>query len=347
MSARRMSDLVARRLARASQHLGTANPLPYLGGLLDRTFALPEGHPQYGYNTLTPGAAPFESSFSEEEPGALRFTIEPLGPTESPLARRDEATYEMRRLVGPIFGDGALRWFDRHSEEWRGLSGCSKLRYGAFFGSSFDQEGLRSAKVYYEMLPGQLEGFSDVLGSLARQALRALPSLLPVFTSISCTQHRGRQRVTFVHGGPLRLLSLEPLLASFGLSAQLPALMQIFGVALGGRFELPDQTVLMALGKDGDGVELELYVLLGLIPDLPANFLELLNLGLAERPRELNALRGWLDAFRPAPHSAAGNFSVLSVRLTPTQPARVSLYLRPIEFEINEQLRAAAARYAA
>ena len=111
MPARPMSDVVARRLERAARHLGTANPLPYVSGLLHRTFSLPEGDPEYGFNTLMPGAAPLESSFSEEEPGALRLTLEPLGPSEAPLARRDEATHEMRRLVEPVFGNEALRWF--------------------------------------------------------------------------------------------------------------------------------------------------------------------------------------------------------------------------------------------
>jgi hypothetical protein len=150
-----------------------------------------------------------------------------------------------------------------------------------------------------------------------------------------------------VHQGPLRLADLEPLLRRVNLSAQLPALMQLFGVALGGRFELPEQSVLLSLGQTGAEAELELYVLLGLIPDLPANFMQLLNLGLAEHPRELQAMRQWLDAFRPSPESPAGNFSVLSVRLSSSQAAKVSLYLRPIEFEINEQLRDAAQRYAA
>jgi hypothetical protein len=34
-----------------------------------------------------------------------------------------------------------------------------------------------------------------------------------------------------------------------------------------------------------------------------------------------------------------GRFSVLSIRATPMTPARVSLYLRPIEFEVDQRLR--------
>ena len=81
------------------------------------------------------------------------------------------------------------------------------------------------------------------------------------------------------------------------------------------------------------------YALLGLIPDVPPNFLGLLNLGLSERPRELAALTQWLEAFTPDEATRPGKFSVLSVRVTPRSSGKVSLYLRPVEFEIGEQFR--------
>jgi len=75
-----------------------------------------------------------------------------------------------------------------------------------------------------------------------------------------------------------------------------------------------------------------------MIPDLPPNFLDLLTLGLAERPRQLHALGRWLHAFTPESAEWPGSFSVLSIRTTPRLPARVSLYLRPAEFEIKRRL---------
>ena len=86
----------------------------------------------------------------------LRFTVEPLGPEASGGERRDEATREMRRLVRPCFGNEALRWFDARSEEWRTSGSGSGLNYGAFFGSSYDRDGLSSSKVYYETGPHQM-----------------------------------------------------------------------------------------------------------------------------------------------------------------------------------------------
>jgi hypothetical protein len=332
-----MADKVAARLRSAAIKLGTVDPVSPIAPLLSRTFALPAGDLRYARNALTPGAAPLETSYSELQPRTLRFTVEPLGPEASGQDRRDEATREMRRLVRDMFGREALFWFDDRSEAWRGLGTGSRLSYGAFFGTSYDQDGLYGSKVYYETLPEQIEALPVGLFGLVTTALRLLPALKPIFTTIACQRDHGGQRLTFFHRGPIRLLDLEPLLQALGLGHQLPGMMQIMGLALGGRFELPERSVLLALGHTVDGPEFELYVLLGAVPDLPPNFLDLLSMGLAERPRELGAMLRWLEAFTPEDRDWPGRFSVLSVRTTPRMPPRVSLYLRPVESEISGQ----------
>jgi hypothetical protein len=333
-----LSSVVKDRVRKAARQLGAADPLLYVGELLERSFPHPVGDPKYAANTLTPGAAPFEPSFSEREPHALRFTIEPLGPGPSPVARREEATREMRRLVGPVFGNDALRWFDERSEEWRGLASLSDLEYGAWFGSGYDRDGLTSAKVYYELQPHHLDALPPALARIVKIAREALPGLVPAFTSIACRRDAGGQRVTFMHRGVLRLSALEPLLRRLGLAHHLPALMQLVGVALGGRFELPERTVLLGFGEAPDGPELKLEALLGMLPDVPPTFLDLVALGLSERPRELRALARWLRAFTPESKDWPGNFSVFSIRTSPRTPPRVSLYLRPVEFEVHRRV---------
>lgn len=331
-----LNKVVKRRIAEAAQRLNTANPMEYVGSLLDRSFTGRAA--DYAANRLTPGALPCEPSFSEAEPHLLRFTIEPLGPQASPVSRRDEATREMRRLIGSLFGRDALRWFDQRSEEWRGMGASARLGYGAWFGTSYDGDGLYSSKVYYELSPPQLEALPTLLKMLVQTAMQAMPSLIPVFTTIRCGREDGSQRVTFLHRGPLRIASLGPLLEQLGMGRQLAGFLKIAGLALGGRFDLPERSVLLGLRETAEGPEVKLEVLLGMLPDLPANFLDLLTLGLAERPRQLRALGRWLWAFTPddstAPPAWPGDFSVLSIRATPRTPARVSLYLRPIEFEV-------------
>jgi hypothetical protein len=333
-----MAAHVRQSLAQASHALGVRDPLPYMGSLIDRTFFRPDDDIGYADNQLTPGAVPFEPSFSETEPDTLRFTIEPLGPGASPVARRDEATREMRRLVSPIFGRDALRWFDERSEEWRGFGGLGWMNYGAWFGSAFDEDGLYATKIYYELAPAQIEALAPRLARLTRMVMTEMPTLSPIFTSIGCKKDGGSQRVTFLHRGPLAIATLGPLMNRLGIGHQLPSLMRVVGVALGGRFELPNGGVLVGLRDTGEGVELKLEILLASLPDLPARFLDLLRLGLAERPRQVAALERWLAAFGVDDASEQGHFSVLSVRVTPSSQARISLYVRPIEFEMRDTL---------
>jgi hypothetical protein len=333
-----MSQHVRQSLSQASQALGVRNPLPILGPLIDRTFCRPDDDISYADNRLTPGAVPFEPSFSEAEPDVLRFTIEPSGPGASPVARRDEATREMRRLISPLFGRDALRWFDTRSEEWRGMSGLGWMSYGAWFGSAFDEDGLYAAKVYYELSPSQIDALSPGLARLTRMVMTEMPGLMPIFTSIGCKRENASQRVTFMHRGALSLAALGPLMNRLGIGHQLPSLMRVVGVALGGRFELPNGAVLIGLRETPQGAEMKLEVLLAALPDLPNRFLDLLRLGLAERPRQVAALERWLSAFGVDDASEQGHFSVLSVRVSPTSQARISLYVRPIEFEMRDSL---------
>ena len=335
---RPMAAHVKQSLARASQALGVRDPLPIMGPMIERTFYRPDDDIAYADNRLTPGAVPFEPSFSEAEPDALRFTIQPLGPGALPVARRDEATREMRRLVAPLFGRDALNWFDARSEEWRGMTGLGWMSYGAWFGSAFDEDGLYAAKVYYELAPSQIDALAPGLARLTRMVMAEMPGLMPIFTSIGCKRDAGSQRVTFMHRGPLALAALGPLMNRLGIGHQLPSLMRVVGVALGGRFELPNGGVLIGLRDRPEGAEMKLEVLLAALPDLPGRFLDLLRLGLAERPRQVAALERWLSAFGVDDANEQGHFSVLSVNVTPKSQARISLYVRPIEFQMRDTL---------
>ena len=332
-----LAPRIAKRLSTAAQRLGTVNPVPSMSALLERSFSLPQGDPRYANNSLTPGAAPIEPSFSELQKGALRVNLQPLGPEASGVDRRDDATREMRRMVDMFIGREALRWFDERSEPWRGFGSGSNLTYGAFFGSSYDRDGLYGSKVYYESGPGQIEALPMSLFGIVSTTLSVMPQLRPLFTTIAAQRDFGSQRLTFAHGQPLRLADLQPLMDALGLGERLPGILQILGLVLGGRFDLPANSTLIGVGNAPDGPEVEIYILLGMIPDLPPQFLSLLTLGLSERPRELSALERWMNAFTPEDDVWPGRFSIISVRTSASVPPRVSLYLRPAEFEIPVQ----------
>ena len=328
-----LSHSIKHRIRAAAHTIGTADPIPYVGKLLDRSFERPIGDERYAHNTLTPGTVAFEPSYSERESNALRFTIEPLGPDAMPALRRQEATREMRRLTS-MFGSDVLRWFDAASENWRAQFGHPNLRYGAWFGTSYDQNGLRASKIYYELSDSDLSALPRGLRQLAAVTLKTLPMLAPVFTTLSCQRGGEKQRVTFIHRGPFRLADLGPLLDKLDMSSRLANLLRVTGVALGGRFNLPDQSMLLGISGNMHYPEIKIEILLGMLDDLPPDFLHLLSLNMTEKPRQLQALQCWLNAYTPAPYNWPGEFSVLSIILTKDQPASVNLYLRPLEFDM-------------
>lgn len=333
-------ERVRRRLVTAAHSLGTADPFTPSRDLFMRTFQYPGDDPRYRQNALMPMAVPFEPSFSEQQPATVRFTIEPLPPEAGAIDRRDESTREMRRLIRNFIGQDALYWFDKASEPFRGFArGAGKLDYGAFFGSSYDRNGLYASKVYYE-LPrhaGRIDNLPFSLARIVEAALQFVPGLVPLFTTLAAQRDTGGQRLTFACTEPLRLADLQTVLDSLGLGHRLPGIMQTLGLVLGGRFDLPAHGALLAFGEGPGGPDFEIYVLLSAVPDVPPSFLSLLTMGLAERPRALAALERWMGAFTPEDEHWPGRFSIISLRTDRASPPRVSLYLRPVEFELQPE----------
>jgi hypothetical protein len=330
-----LSRRVKERLMSAAHTLRTADPLNFVGPLIEDTFSYPQGDPRYARNALTPGAAPLEPIFGAAQPRSLAFNMEPLGPDASSSDRRDAASREMRRLVGENFGREALRWFDGASEGQRGLTRSQALNYGAFFGSSFDGGGLQSATVTYENSGNRMGDVNPQLLRLLSAAMSALPGIRPVFTTLVAGRDYGSQWVTFLLTNGMRVGDLQPMLDELGLGQKLPQVLQVLGVALGGRFDLPSGSTLIAIGRGPSGVEMELQVMLDAIPDVPPNFLQLLTMNLRERPRELTALQRFLEAYTPENDVWPGRFSILGLRIGPSGPPKVSLFLRPVEFEVT------------
>lgn len=328
----RAAEVARRRLLIAARRLGTPDPGEIIGGLLDRSFDLPVGDPRYGRNELTPGYTPIEHSFSEVASDALRLDLEPLGPEAGAHARQQEAGREMRRVVSGNFGSAALRWFDERSEHFRGAALHGGARFGAWFGLGVDPSGVQESKVYYELRPGDVDGLPANLQHVARVAMQCLPGLVPIFTSIACGRQKGAQRLYFFHKGDLRLLDLEPLMHRLGVGAQLPGLLASAGVVLGGRFVLPEGSVILGLRDTEKGIEMKLDVLVAGVPDPPRQMFDLLNMAMAERPQAQKQLRKWVQAMTPDDEwdQGPGAISVVSFRSQPqVAGTRCSLYIRP------------------
>ncbi|MFH1465888.1 MAG: hypothetical protein ABIO70_15985 [Pseudomonadota bacterium] len=323
--------VVKHHLSVAARRLGVADPLPTLGGALDRTFQLPVGDPRYGNNALAPGSMPFELSYSEVSPRNLRFDLELGGPQASPEARRHETSRETRRLIHQHFGQPALRWFDERSEPWRTGPVDMGARFGAFFGASFDDGGLNEAKAYYEFRPDQVAALPDNLQHAVRVTMAALPGLVPIFTSIAAGRQRGAQRVYLFCPEELRLLDLEPLMHRLGIGHQLPSILAALGVITGGRFTLPAGSAVLGLRDTPRGIEMKLDLLMPAFSDPPQNMHGLIQLHLAQRPDSQRSLHDWMQAVTPDDRAGPGDISVVGVKVNPKMPSRLAVYLRPDE----------------
>ncbi len=330
-----MSTRVKSRLMTAANRLRTADPTRIVGHMLEDSFRDPYGDPAYGNNPVEPGAAPLRSHFLARRPRSLSFELEPLGPRASGSDRRDFTTREMRKLLHENFGSESLRWYDGASEGFRSHGRSHNLNYGAIFGSSFDSGGLQSATVSYESGNAGIGQVNPHLARLIGNAMAALPGMRPVFTTLIAGRDHGAQWMTFLLTNDLRLAQLEPMLEELDLGGRLGPIMQIVGVALGGRFDLPAGSTLVSFGRGPGGVEMELQIMLDAIADVPPNFLQLLTMNLRERPSELAALERFLEAFTPEDQIWPGRFSILGIRIAPSGPAKISLSLRPVEFEIS------------
>jgi hypothetical protein len=329
----RATDLAKHRLSIAARRLGTQDPVPLIGSLLDRSFDLPLGDARYGNNAFAPGTLPLEHSFTETSAHSLRLALEPFGPSASADSRRQEVSREMRRLVSQTYGNAALRWFDRSSEPFRGAHRPGTSRFGAWFGAAFDETGMAESKVYYELAPGQLDDLPPNLKHAAQVAMAHLPGLVPIFSSIACGRNQGAQRVYFFHRGELRLLDLEPLMNALGIGHQLPSILSAVGLILGGRFVLPEGSVVLGLRDTTRGLELKLDVLLPAVPDPPREMHGLIQMYLAQRPEMQRALKQWMQAMTPDAYGSPGKMSVIGVKVNPRMPARLSIYFRPVGYE--------------
>jgi hypothetical protein len=119
-----------------------------------------------------------------------------------------------------------------------------------------------------------------------------------------------------------------------GVGQQLPSQLTAVGLLLGGRFTLPQGSVILGLRDTSRGMEMKLDVLLPGVPDLPEQIPELIDLLLEQRPESQHAFHNWRNAM--SPDEAFGNpgrLSVVSVRVNPQQSGRLTLYFRPVGYD--------------
>lgn len=329
------ADAAKSLLSNASRRLFTYDPtrVPEVSGALDKSldWSMDEARQR--------PCRSFEPNFSETSANSLNFLVSPGDAAASAQDRTDIASGAMRRIVDRQFGPGARRWLDGRLEPFlraRG-SGHRGRGFGAMFTTGLDRGGVSEAAITCEWRPDTIDILPGPVLELARKALETLPGLVPFYTSIRCGRMSGGQQVTFEVDRVLPLAELKPLMRVFGMGHRHGGLTSLTGFILGARFTLPPRTSTITLLKTHSGVEMRLDVNLDALPDTPEQLLPLLRLPMTERPRSLAAFDRWVTALTPEGYYGPGYVSVLSIRVRPDMPARVSLFLRPIAFQPQDE----------
>lgn len=293
-----------------ARRLGVADPSHLLGRVLDDTLSAPFGDPSYAGNALLPGATPVEVSFSEAMPAALRFDFEavPRG------GRRDRTTAALTRCVRARFGAAAATQFEARTATL--VEQAPDDGFGLFAGAVCDAAGLCELKAY---VPAARSS-----NALANAAKSELPALDELMHAVSARRGGVAERVYLVCTTELELISLQPVLARFGLAHRLPELVVTLLRLTGGAFVLPASSCVLGLrplGRAEVEVKVEVFAAGALAArDVAALF--------AERPSSRLAFDRWLDAI--SSRGADVTTSVVSARVTRDAPVGLGVYAYPV-----------------
>ncbi len=278
----------------------------------------------------------FEPNFSETTANNLSFQINPGGSYISPQDKKVISTGVMQNLVGHNFGPSALKWLNGRTESMRCRNNRTGNGAGCLFSLSMDRSGLSEAAVSYDWSPDVLDSLPAPVFELNRIAMENLSGITPFYTTIRCGRHSGRQQISFDIERSLPLAGLEPLMNALGLGHRHGGLVSLTSFILGARFTLPPRTSVLTLLNTRSGIEMRLDINLDALPDTPTQLLPLLRLPMTERPKSLQAMDRWMTALTPDGYYGPGNVSVLSIRVRKDIPARVALYLRPVDFQLDQ-----------
>jgi hypothetical protein len=286
----RAADAARRVLRNASQRLLTSDPtrVPELDSALDHSLDWSMGDSRARLHR------PFEPCFSETSANTLSFLVSPGDAAASARDRTEIASQVMRDIVGHRFGSGALRWLQGRMEPYAHHGARRGDGLGAMYAIGVDRQGVAEAAITYEWSPDVTDALPGPVYDMARQAVEALPGLVPFHTTIRCGRRSGGQQVTFEVDRALPLDDLKPLMESFGMGHRHGGLMSLTGFVLGARFTLPPNTSAITLLKTQVGTEMRLDVNLDALPDTPEQLLPLMHLPMTERSRSLAALDRWL-----------------------------------------------------
>lgn len=223
-------------VAAAARRFGVADPLSAGGGFFARTLERAAAHPECRSNSLQPGALPFEWSFSESEPDALRIEIEPLDPDLGPAERLRWSAAGVAAAVREIYGDARATEFEAAAQQ---CESRSQLRFGAFVGVSVAQRRSPRFKLYVEERGDGWPARCLAVAAAARATAH--------FRSVTAAADGIAGRHYFLCRDGLRLRDLESVCDGLGIAHRAAPLILTMAELSGGEFYLPPRSAVLAM----------------------------------------------------------------------------------------------------
>jgi len=250
-------------------------------------------------NALAPGFAPWEISFTDGDPDALRMDVELRAGSARERLERTVA------LVAPGHPELAAR-LDQRLELVP-----DEGHFGAWLGLSLGPEGERWRKVYLEVRRAPGGSFAPVLGLVEQR----LPAFQPHFHSVAGGRDGVVERLYLLNRVPVPLLDLTALLDAWGVSTT-PFLQAV--ARLGPGWTLGAGRASLGLRPLAGGVEVKLDLLYDephpapWWPGAPSA-----------------AWMRWCQAVRPGPPAQIGAVGAAGVKATPGKALAHTVYVRP------------------
>jgi len=281
--------------------------------LFQRTFGRPMSDPAYRTNRLQPGALPLEWSFSEADPDALRIELQPFDPELAPEERLRRAGFALLQLMEDHEGKAPAEEFSSLVSPV--LVERSHLAFGAFLGLVYRPFRAPQYKIYIELDPDdRAQSNSD---------LQMVAGFRPHFRSVAVGAGKVDERIYYLCRDGLRILDLEPLCAALGMPHRFPALLVTMLELTGGEFYLPPLSALLGLRRTGQESELKVELVAGSAIE-PTGLFDRIERLL--QPSAVAPFRRWAAIVYPK-RPRALPVSVISIKVSAAQPARLSIYV--------------------
>jgi hypothetical protein len=315
-----------------SRRLGSADPVPLVGDLLEAGLPLPLHDPRYLHNRLIPGVFPLEYSFSDVSSSAFRFTAQ-MFPLADPGERRHRTTVAVTTLLRRAFGPSAVAAFGRDAAAFIEAPVHAGATIGAAWGAVVGGEGIREVRAYYDMDRARIAQLPAPLRDVAERLMAELPDLHPYGTAFAVRQEKAGARFYAWHrAADLSVAALRGAMQALGLGRERGALLALLFEMIGERDPLPGPAVMLGVRPTAQGIELKIDVLLFAIPDEIHHVEPRLLRHLAEEPGGPAPFESWLRAIAPPAGQHPGRPHVAGIKVATERRPEVTLYYKPAAY---------------